>query len=195
MGCADFFVRRKKTKKKKGNRPEHIPHPARLSSFSSFFQLILWQKALVALYFRNTKERVRISSTNGGFQCAKQLTGMTGMLWKADILHCRPKAMFNAPSKSPYVRGKRLLAGSIICGIGVIWGIPISANLVDMNFGEVMWIVGSLMMAWLLYFGISALLLACPRCGRSIFTRGYFLSVPWPAKTCGKCGTDLTERP
>jgi hypothetical protein len=61
MGCADFFVRRKKTEKKKGNRPEHIPHPARLSSSSSFFQLILWHEALVALYFRNTKERERIS--------------------------------------------------------------------------------------------------------------------------------------
>jgi hypothetical protein len=41
--------------------PRHLPHPARLSFFSSFFQLILWQKALVALYHRNPKQRERMS--------------------------------------------------------------------------------------------------------------------------------------
>jgi hypothetical protein len=41
MGRADFFVRRKKEKEGK-SRLICIPHPARLSSFSPFFQIILW---------------------------------------------------------------------------------------------------------------------------------------------------------
>jgi hypothetical protein len=61
MGRADFFVRRKKRKKKKGRRPETYPDPDRLSSFSAFFQIILWHDALVALCLRIKKQRVRMS--------------------------------------------------------------------------------------------------------------------------------------
>jgi hypothetical protein len=61
MGRADFFVRRKKRKKEKGRGSKHLPHLALLSSFSSFFQQMLWHKALVALYLRNPKQRVRMS--------------------------------------------------------------------------------------------------------------------------------------
>jgi len=45
---------------------------------------------------------------------------------------------------------------------------------------------------WLLVGGIGSLILACPNCGKSLFMRG-FISVPWPAKICGKCGHDLTN--
>lgn len=30
----------------------------------------------------------------------------------------------------------------------------------------------------------------CPTCGKNLFFRG-LLVVPWPNKTCGKCGTQL----
>lgn len=33
----------------------------------------------------------------------------------------------------------------------------------------------------------------CPTCGKNLFFRGMFV-VPWPNRTCGKCGTQL-ERP
>jgi hypothetical protein len=56
MGRADFFVRRKKR-----DSPKHSPHLARLSSFSSFFQIILWRKALAALYLRNPKQWVGVN--------------------------------------------------------------------------------------------------------------------------------------
>lgn len=30
----------------------------------------------------------------------------------------------------------------------------------------------------------------CPTCGKNLFFRGIF-AVPWPNRTCGKCGTRL----
>lgn len=30
----------------------------------------------------------------------------------------------------------------------------------------------------------------CPRCGKNVFFRGMFV-VPWPNRTCGKCGLEL----
>ncbi|WP_298466985.1 hypothetical protein [uncultured Erythrobacter sp.] len=32
----------------------------------------------------------------------------------------------------------------------------------------------------------------CPTCGKNLFFRGVFV-VPWPNKTCGKCGTHLDQ--
>lgn len=32
----------------------------------------------------------------------------------------------------------------------------------------------------------------CPACGKNMFFRGIFI-VPWPNRTCGKCGNDLTR--
>lgn len=32
--------------------------------------------------------------------------------------------------------------------------------------------------------------LNCPSCGKNLFFRGGF-AVPWPNRTCGKCGTEL----
>lgn len=34
----------------------------------------------------------------------------------------------------------------------------------------------------------------CPRCGKNAFFRGVFV-VPWPNRTCTRCGTDLAETP
>ncbi len=30
----------------------------------------------------------------------------------------------------------------------------------------------------------------CPQCGKNLFFRGMFV-VPWPNKTCGRCGLEL----
>lgn len=32
----------------------------------------------------------------------------------------------------------------------------------------------------------------CPTCGKNMFFRGMFV-VPWPNRTCTKCGSDLTR--
>lgn len=34
----------------------------------------------------------------------------------------------------------------------------------------------------------------CPRCGKNLFFRWIFV-VPWPNRTCGRCGLHLDERP
>jgi len=34
----------------------------------------------------------------------------------------------------------------------------------------------------------------CPRCGKNLFFRGMFV-VPWPNKTCGRCGLELDSPP
>ncbi|MEO1730693.1 MAG: hypothetical protein AAFR64_08140 [Pseudomonadota bacterium] len=32
----------------------------------------------------------------------------------------------------------------------------------------------------------------CPNCGKNLFFRGIFV-VPWPNRTCGRCGYDLDK--
>jgi hypothetical protein len=44
---------------------------------------------------------------------------------------------------------------------------------------------------WLSHGVVALLVFRCPDCGRSLFTRGMW-SVPWPAKTCSKCGRDTS---
>ncbi len=34
----------------------------------------------------------------------------------------------------------------------------------------------------------------CANCGKNLFFRGIFV-VPWPNRTCGKCGTELDKPP
>ncbi len=94
--------------------------------------------------------------------------------------------------RSVYERGKRHMAQGIIGGLAVIWGIPITASALGLRSDKLDWIVIPLMITWVLYFGLKSFLISCSKCSRSVFMRGYFWSVPWPAHTCGKCGNDLT---
>lgn len=41
----------------------------------------------------------------------------------------------------------------------------------------------------------SLFLFQCPNCQRSIFMRGPLICTPWPARTCSRCGTDLSKVP
>jgi hypothetical protein len=34
----------------------------------------------------------------------------------------------------------------------------------------------------------------CPTCGKNAFVRGVFV-LPWPARICSRCGTDLAAAP
>lgn len=52
---------------------------------------------------------------------------------------------------------------------------------------------GALVAGFLAYGGV-ALLLTCPRCGRHVYAReGYWMN-GFAARTCTKCGLDLTRR-
>ncbi|WP_156500448.1 hypothetical protein [Croceicoccus bisphenolivorans] len=77
-------------------------------------------------------------------------------------------------------------------GLFIVWGIPLLASAMGLADGGALdWIVLPLLLIWVIAFGVRSLLIACPRCGKSIFMRGMW-SVFWPAKTCSRCGLDLT---
>jgi hypothetical protein len=84
------------------------------------------------------------------------------------------------------------MAASILSALAIMWGIPVIAAIAGVTGAATLWVVFPLMVAWLLYFGVKSFMIGCPRCERSVFLRGLFLSVPWPARRCGKCGSDLT---
>ena len=44
---------------------------------------------------------------------------------------------------------------------------------------------------WLAGGAIASFLHRCPRCAKLLFMRGW-LGVPWPPRTCIRCGRDLT---
>lgn len=92
-------------------------------------------------------------------------------------------------AKSPYARGKRFVLLGVLSMLLVVWGGPILADMLG-PWGGVS-IVGAISVIWLLGGGIGSFLLGCPRCGKSLFMRGMW-SMPWPARTCSKCGYDLT---
>ena len=102
------------------------------------------------------------------------------------------RAMDDKRKSSPYKRGKRHMVAAIIIGVSIVWGLPILTMAFGIWSDNLMTWLAVPLFAWLVYFGVGSLLIRCPRCGRSVFMRGYFVSVAWPAKTCGNCGQDLT---
>lgn len=66
---------------------------------------------------------------------------------------------------------------------------PIWMTILTRYFGETGKIIGGAF--WLGHGFVMLAIFRCPTCSRSLFMRGIW-SVPWPARICGKCGTDLT---
>ena len=71
----------------------------------------------------------------------------------------------------------------------VFLSFPIWWSLLTRLFGETGKTIGGVF--WLSHGFVMLAMFRCPVYGRSLFMRGIW-SVPWPAKTCSKCGTDLT---
>lgn len=91
-----------------------------------------------------------------------------------------------------YEVGKAHMVGGIVSGIFIVWGIPMLAVAAGLEgSGWLDWIVLPLLVVWVVIFGVRSLMIVCPNCGKSIFQRGIW-SVFWPAKTCTRCGMDLT---
>lgn len=61
--------------------------------------------------------------------------------------------------------------------------------LVERNFGHSS-IAFGIAIVGLVFANRRMLSYNCPTCGKNLFFRGMF-AVPWPNKTCGKCGTQL----
>ena len=47
--------------------------------------------------------------------------------------------------------------------------------------------------AVLIFANVRMMGLECPRCGQNVFFRGG-IALPWPRKTCSRCGQDLTQK-
>ncbi|RVQ65318.1 hypothetical protein EKN06_13870 [Croceicoccus ponticola] len=97
------------------------------------------------------------------------------------------------PRKTVYEIGRMHMAMGVASGLFIVWGIPLLASAVGMADGGMLdWVVLPLLLLWVVAFAIRSLKIACPRCGTSIFRRGLW-SVFWPARTCSRCGLDLTS--
>lgn len=93
--------------------------------------------------------------------------------------------------ESVYVTGQRHMLWTIIAMFAIIWGIPLTLSAFGASSQTVFAVIVPLGLAWVLIGGIRSFMIACPSCGKSLFMRG-FISVPWPAKQCSRCGADLT---
>lgn len=92
---------------------------------------------------------------------------------------------------SAYAQAKKQLI-LLLLGMPVIaWLVPMGLTSAGLNSETVLAITIPLMLAWFVIGVVQTFRHACPRCGRSLFVRG-FVGVPWPARTCSKCGCDLT---
>ncbi len=95
-------------------------------------------------------------------------------------------------SKSPYARGKRFMALLMLSLLLIMWGIPIlGSKLGGWDGNTTLAVVMPLAFGWFAIGAIGSFVIACPRCGRSVFRRGLMMSVPWPARACTKCGYDV----
>jgi hypothetical protein len=84
---------------------------------------------------------------------------------------------FQAP-KSPFGRASVFQLCAITGFFGIFVAAPDSVEL-------------PLMLTWMVGAGGGFLFFGCPKCGKSLFKRGWFY-VLWPAAECRRCGTDLT---
>ena len=75
----------------------------------------------------------------------------------------------------------------------IMWGVPIALTVFGWPSGKVIFFVVPLALAWFLVGAVGSFLIACSNCGRSVFIRRLGFSAPWPARTCSKCGRDLTK--
>lgn len=54
--------------------------------------------------------------------------------------------------------------------------------------------MGVFVAGFVLVFGVIALLIRCPNCGKSVFIRSGGIVLPWPETSCSRCGAKLTGR-
>ena len=92
---------------------------------------------------------------------------------------------------SVYAVGRRHMLYTLVAIVTIIWGIPLTLSALGVSFNATGLVIMPLAAGLMLINGIRSMLIACPRCGKSLFMRG-FVSVPWPARRCSRCGIDLT---
>jgi hypothetical protein len=95
--------------------------------------------------------------------------------------------------RSPYAAGWRLMVRLIIALPLLVWGVPLVLVSAGVGGDNVVFIALPFALVWFLIGSIGSFLIACPKCGRSVFIRRFGFSAPWPARNCSKCRQDLTE--
>jgi len=90
--------------------------------------------------------------------------------------------------------GKRFTIAIAIGTPIIMWGIPLLFMALGLHNQNLIALVIPLGITWFIVGSIGSLLIACRKCGRSVFIRRFMISTPWPARTCSKCGSDLTAR-
>ena len=104
----------------------------------------------------------------------------------------------SADRTSVFVRARKLLIGLVIAAPIIAWLTPVVLTGAGMAPATAMLVVLPLGLLWLIVGVVSAYRLACPRCGRSVFTGGTAMLAfgrPWPSRSCSRCGRDLTLPP
>lgn len=99
--------------------------------------------------------------------------------------------MKSRSSNSVYVKALVHLLAMVAAGVALIAIVPDLLRRMELSSEASSMIEWALAILWLMAGGMGSLLLACPRCGKSPFMRG-MISMPWPARICSRCGTDLT---
>ena len=108
---------------------------------------------------------------------------MTGNGWFSAI----------APSsEKTHCAGMSIYRKSVLFMVWVLFvfvTFPIWIEFLLSAFGEAGALVGGAF--WLSHGLVLLFVYRCPSCRRSLFMRDHMISVPWPAKTCSKCGYNL----
>ncbi len=99
--------------------------------------------------------------------------------------------MQTSPKISIYAKARKRFLLMLLALPVIVWLIPVTLTSVGLGAEIALLLSGLIVIAWFLVGAVQSFRLACPVCGRSLFLRG-FVGVPWPAKTCSKCRSDLT---
>ena len=84
------------------------------------------------------------------------------------------------------VRHAWRMLGAVACGVLLV-------ATVDFVYGHSTFAFAAAILL-LLVANAPMLRFNCPQCGKNAFFRGIIV-VPWPNRTCTRCGLDLTETP
>jgi hypothetical protein len=95
-------------------------------------------------------------------------------------------------ASSPYKKGQRFMIAIVLAMPAIMWGVPLALMAFGLPSQSLMIAVRPLAITWLIVGSIGSFLISCRKCGRSVFLRRFMISTPWPARTCSKCGSDLT---
>lgn len=102
--------------------------------------------------------------------------------------------MSSGQTESVYAVARRHILWTIAAMPVIVWGVPLLLSAFGVSSEVTFAVIVPLGLAWALIGGLRSLMIACPRCGKSLFMRG-IISVPWPARRCSRCRADLTVCP